>query len=100
MYRYERGPTHSPSPEETPPTKTEVDEILGGMQRGGVNEELDRPWSSPVLVRKKNGDLRFCVDYRNLNITNKNCFPLPQITTLDTLAEAKCFCTLDLKSSY
>jgi hypothetical protein len=54
------------------------------------------------LVRKKNGELRFCVDYRKLSdITNKDCYPLPWIDdTLDTLAGAKWFPTLDLKSGY
>jgi hypothetical protein len=61
--------------------------MLEDMQRRGVIEELDSPWSSPfVLVRKKNGHLHFCLDYKNLNVTDKNRFPLPQITTLDTLA--------------
>jgi hypothetical protein len=53
------------------------------------------------LVRKKNGELRFCVDYRKLDVTTKDCFPLPRIDdTLDTLAGAKWFSTLDLKSDY
>jgi hypothetical protein len=57
---------------------------------------------SLVVPRKKNGDLRFCVDYRKLNdVTRKDCFPLPRIdNTLDTLAGAKWFSTLDLKSGY
>jgi hypothetical protein len=54
------------------------------------------------LIRKKNGELRFCVDYRKLNdVTKKDCFPLPLIDdTLDTLAGAKWFSTLDLKVGY
>jgi hypothetical protein len=54
------------------------------------------------LIRKKNGELRFCLDCRKLNdVTKKDCFPLPRIdNTLDTLAGAKWFSTLDLKSDY
>jgi hypothetical protein len=63
------------------------------MQSRGIIEESDSPWSSPVvLVRKKDSELRFCVDYRKLNDVTKDCFPLPRIDhTLDTLAGAKWF---------
>jgi hypothetical protein len=77
--------------------------VLEDMRQRGVIEESESPWSSPVvLIRKKIGDLRFCVDYRKLNdVTRKDCFPLPRIDdTLDTLAGAKWFSTLDLKSGY
>jgi hypothetical protein len=77
--------------------------MLVDMKRKGVIEESQGPWSSPVvLVRKKNGDYRFCVDYRKLNnVIKKNCFPLPRFDdTLDTLAGTKWFSTLDLKSGY
>jgi hypothetical protein len=81
----------------------ELSEMLDDMQRRGVIEQSDSPWSSPVvLVKKKNGELRFCVDYRKLNnVTKKDCFPLPRRDdTLDTLAGAKWFSTFDLKSGY
>ena len=50
------------------------------------------PWASPiVLVQKKDGSTRFCVDYRKVNaVTGKDAYPLARIdNTLDTLAGSK-----------
>ena len=61
------------------------------------------PWASPiVLVRKKDGTTRFCVDYRKVNdITRKDAYPIPRVDdTLDTLSGSAWFTTLDLKSGY
>jgi hypothetical protein len=82
--------------------QAEVKEMLDDMRYPGVIEESDSPWSFPVVLVRKNGELRFCVDYRKLNdVTKKYCFPLPRMDdTLDTLAGAKWFSTLDLKSGY
>jgi len=61
------------------------------------------PWSSPVvMVQKKDGSWRFCIDYRKLNsVTHCDAYPLPRIdATLDSLAGCRYFTTLDLAAGY
>ena len=61
------------------------------------------PWAAPVvLVKKKSGDYRFCVDYRRLNtVTKRDVYPLPRMDDVfDRIAGAKYFSSLDLMSGY
>jgi hypothetical protein len=61
------------------------------------------PWGAPVLfVKKKDGMLRLCIDFRQLNkVTVKNKYPLPRIDDLfDQLKDAKIFSKIDLRSRY
>ena len=79
------------------------EECVTDMLAGGQIEPSDSPWSAPViLVTKKDGGTRLCVDYRHLNIvTVKDAYPLPRIDdTLDMLAGKQWFSTLDLASGY
>ena len=73
------------------------------MEERGIVQPSSSPWASPVvLVPKKDGSLRFCVDFRRLNsITRKDVYPLPRVDDiLDTLGNARYFTTLDLASGY
>ena len=83
--------------------RKKVAEMVEDMKHQGVIQPSCSPWASPiVLVPKKDGKLRFCVDYRRLNaITTKDVFPLPRVDDiLDALGGAKYFSSLDLLSGY
>ncbi len=82
-----------------PLVKQHIDEMLDH----GIIRPSTSPYRSPVvMVKKKTGDLRFCVDYRRLNSqTVKDKYPLPRIDdTLDYLHGARYFTTIDLFSGY
>lgn len=86
-----------------PAKKQEVNQLLETMLKKDVIQPSCSPWAAPiVLVQKKDGSTRFCVDYRKLNsVTRKDAYPLPRIDdTLDTLHGSRWFSTLDLASGY
>ena len=83
--------------------RQEVAKHLKQMQQSGVIQPSSSPWSSPVvIVRKRDGTHRFCVDYRGLNaVTKPDAFPLPRISDiLDQLGGVQYFSTLDLASGF
>ena len=80
-----------------------IDEHVDKMLANDICEPFYGPWASNVvLVKKSDGSLRFCIDYRQLNnLTVKNSYPLPRIDTcFDALGDAKFFSTLDLRQGY
>ena len=92
--RYRRIPPHQ---------YEEVWKHLKEMLDIGAIRRSNSPWASPVvLVCKKDGSLRFCIDLRKLNAwTVKDAYSLPHIEdALDSLNGACIFTSLDLKSGY
>ena len=87
-----------------PPSRwNEVRDYLNRALANNVIRESSSPYVSPVvLVRKHDGSLRMCVDYRALNAkTRKDAYPLPRIDeALAVLKGAKYFCSLDLAYGY
>ena len=81
----------------------EVDQQVQKMLTDGIIRESTSPWSFPlVVVRKPNGDLRLCVDYRKLNeITVRPIYPISDTRTIfDSLEGNRYFSCLDLSSGY
>ena len=86
-------------PKENEIIKAEIDK---GLEAGLIRPSKS-PWTSPiVLVKKKDGKTRFCVDYRKLNsVTKKDKYPLPKIEDiLNNLGKAQWFTSIDLASGY
>uniref|UniRef100_A0A914DQ94 RNA-directed DNA polymerase n=1 Tax=Acrobeloides nanus TaxID=290746 RepID=A0A914DQ94_9BILA len=83
--------------------REEVANMMQDYLERGIVRPSKSPYSNPiVLVRKKDGSLRFCVDYRMLNSrTKKDAYPIPNIDhLLLTLGKKQYFSSLDLMSGY
>jgi len=87
------------APTELRELKEQLQELL---DRGFIRPSVS-PWGAPVLfVKKKDGSMRMCIDYRELNrVTVKNRYPLPRIDDLfDQLKGASVYSKIDLLSGY
>ncbi|GJT46359.1 putative reverse transcriptase domain-containing protein [Tanacetum coccineum] len=86
-----------------PSEMLELSNQLKELQEKGFIRPSHSPWGAPMLfVKKKDGSMRMCIDYRELNkLTIKNRYPLPRIDDLfDQLQGACCFSKIDLLSGY
>ena len=86
-----------------PKEEQDLWETLQEWNRQGVTEPANSPWGAPLIpVRKKDGRLRWCVDFRRLNeVTVKDSYPLPLITTnLHKLGSSSIFSTIDGTGAY
>jgi hypothetical protein len=87
----------------SPAEQKEIKEAIEGMLRGGIIQRSQSPWASRVVLSpKKDGTMRFCVDYRKLNeLTVKDSYPLPHTQdVLDYMSTAQFFSTMDLASGF
>ncbi|MGL5706847.1 MAG: reverse transcriptase domain-containing protein [Aeromonas sp.] len=83
--------------------KDQLSDLIDDMLKQNIIRPSDSPWAAPVvLVKKKDGSIRLCIDFRRLNqVTRRDSYPLPRIDdTLDALGGAQMFSTLDLASGY
>ena len=87
-----------------PEAAAAADEIVDELLVHKLIEPSDSPWASPiVMVKRKDGRFRMCIDYREVNkrTINQTAWPLPRIDdTLENLSGAQWFCTNDLTSGY
>ena len=102
-------PTGSARPIKLPPRRTpkafveEEEKIIKEQLDAGLIRESSSPWSAAlVFVKKKDGTIRPCVDYRRLNaVTAKGAYPLPRVhDCLDSMEGAKYFCSMDLTQGF
>ena len=80
-----------------------IDGLIQDYLKSGIIQKSDSPYASPmVLVGKKDGAWRFCVEYRDLNkATVKNKFPIPLVEDLlDELYGSTIFSKIDLRADY
>lgn len=99
----DRGPIYQRVRPTSPDEKKVVREEVQKMLDHKVIRPSSSPWASPiVLVKKKDGSVRFCIDYRKLNdITVKDVFPLPRTSDLlESFQGTKIFSTLDAAAGY
>ena len=97
------GPVRCTLRRVAPGRRTIIEEAVKDMWKNNLIELSHSSWSSlVVLVKKKDGSIQFCVDFRKLNdITEKDSFPIPRIDDcLDALGGNEYFCTLYLQSGY
>ena len=92
-------PPYRMAPTELRELKNQLEELLSK----GFIRPSKSPWGAPVLfMKKKNGSLRLCIDYRQLNrVTIRNQYPLPRIDELfDQLQGSRVYSKIDLRSGY
>ena len=97
------APTRQALRRQSKPASEAIDQMVPELLRAKLIEPSVSPWApNIVVVRKKDGSARCCIDYRQLNaVTKKDRYPLPRTDScLDSMNGSKWFSTFDLRSAY
>jgi transposase InsO family protein len=97
------GPVHATAYRRSQVENDKIEETVGDLVEKGIVEPTNTSaWSSPVVLVMQKGKVRFCIDYRRLNeVTIKDVYPMHRVQeTIDALAKAIWFTSLDLASGY
>ena len=103
IYLNDTNPVHVPYRRVPIGMEAKVDDMVEDLLRRDIIRPSTSAWNSPiVLVKKKNGDMRMCIDFRGLNsITKRISYPIPETKhLLDCLSGSSFFSSLDLSSAY
>jgi len=103
IYVNDASPIHLPTRRVPLGMEDRVDEMVDGLLKQKVIRPSMSPWNAPIVViKKKSGDIRLCIDYRRLNsVTTKTSYPIPETQhLLDSLAGSSFFSGIDLSSAY
>ena len=97
------SPIHLPTRRVPMGMEDKVDALVDDLLQQNIIRPSMSPWNAPIVViKKKSGDIRLCIDYRMLNsVTKKTSFPIPETQQLlDSLAGSSFFSGIDLSSAY
>lgn len=96
-------PVHRPPYRKSFKEREKLHELVTSYEKHGLVRKSNSPYAAPVvLVKKKDGSMRFCCDWRELNkVTKKDSMPLPRVDdTLDRLSGSAWFTSADFTSGY
>lgn len=96
-------PVHEPHRRVPLGLESKVDSMVEDMLTKNIIRPSESPWNAPiVVVKKKSGDVRLCMDFRRLNsVTLRPIFPIPEAQHLfDSLGGSRYFSTIDLSNAY
>lgn len=103
IFTHSNYPIHEPIRRVPMGLEENVDKLVNDLLEKGIIRNSESPWNAPiVVVKKKSGEIRLCIDYRKLNaVTKRPIFPIPETFQLfETLQGSEYFSSIDLSNAY